>query len=102
MEGGEKHDIAYHLSLASRALDRSAGDMHREIVDRMAEFVRSTLNVGTLQGLTKPLKDKKKAKIALSEADLEQSLGPLFEYFNLNVSHSFPSSNRLSRLLHVD
>jgi hypothetical protein len=85
MEGGEKHDIEYHLSSASRALERSAGDMQREIVDKMGEFIRSTLSVATLQGLTKPLKDKKKAKTAVSESDLEGSLGPLFEYFNLNV-----------------
>ena len=90
MEGGEKHDIAYHLSTASRALDRSAGDMKREMVDKMGEFIRSTLSAATLQSLTKPLKEKKKARTALSEAELEGSLGPLFEYLNLNVSFGPP------------
>ncbi len=86
MEGGEKHDVAYHLSSAMRALDRSAGDMQREIVDKMGEFIRSSLSSATLQGLTRFVKDKKKAKAALSDSDLEGSLGPLFDYFNLNVS----------------
>ena len=86
MEGGERHDVVYHLSSASRALDRAIGDMQREIVDKIGDFIRSSLSVATLQGLTKPLREKKRVKSALTDADLEGSLGPLFEYLNLNVS----------------
>ena len=85
MEGGEKHDVAYHLSTASRTLDRASGDMQREIVDKIGDFIRSSLSVATLQGLTKPSKEKKRVKSALTDADLESSLGPVFEYLNLNV-----------------
>jgi hypothetical protein len=87
MEGGEKHDVAYHLQAASRALDRTATDMIRQIVDKMSDFIKSTLSPATLVAITKPLKDKKKPRTALSEEEIERSLGPLFAYFNENVSH---------------
>ena len=87
MEGGEKHDVAYHLQAASRALDRTATDMIRQIVDKMSDFIKSTLSPATLMAITKPLKDKKKPRTALSEEEIERSLGPLFAYFNENVSH---------------
>jgi hypothetical protein len=86
MEGGEKHDVAYHLSTASRALGRTEQDMVREIVEKMGEYFKSVLSTPTLSSVTKPLKDKKKPRSALSEAEIEQSLGPLFEYLNENVS----------------
>lgn len=86
MEGGEKHDVAYHLSSASRALDRTASDMIRQIVDKIGEFIKLMLSPATLAGLTKPLKDKKKPRTALSEDELDKSLGPLFAYLNENVS----------------
>ncbi|ORY25540.1 hypothetical protein BCR39DRAFT_543937 [Naematelia encephala] len=86
MEGGEKHDVAYHLSAATRALQRAEGDMLRELVDKMSEFIRTVLSKETLLGLTKPLKDKKKPKAALYDGELESSLGPLFEYLNDNFS----------------
>ncbi|WWD20945.1 hypothetical protein CI109_105423 [Kwoniella shandongensis] len=85
MEGGEKHDVQYHLSVANRALERAAADMSRELVDKMGEFIKAQLSVTTLQTLTKPLKDKKKAKTVLTEQDIEQSLGPLFDYLNENL-----------------
>lgn len=88
MEGGEKHDVAYHLGSATRALQRAEGDITRGLVDRMTEFIKSVLSKETLLGLTKPLKDKKKARTTLSEGELESSLGPLFEYLNENVSFS--------------
>lgn len=85
MDGGEKNDVAYHLSTASRALDRAAGDIGREIVDKMAEYAKSVLSKDSVLNLTKLLKDKKKPKSMLSEQDLENSLGGLFEYLNENV-----------------
>lgn len=86
MEGGEKHDVQYHLDAASRICDRAAEDMVREIVDKMGEFIKAQLSVATIQTLTKPLKDKKRTKTALTEHDIEYSLGLLFEYLNENVS----------------
>nr|XP_018258943.1 cytoplasmic protein [Kwoniella dejecticola CBS 10117]OBR81101.1 cytoplasmic protein [Kwoniella dejecticola CBS 10117] len=86
MEGGEKNDISYHLSAAARALDRSSADMSRELIDKMSEYLRSQLSANTLNNLTKPLKDKKKAKAVLSEQDIETSLGGLFDYLNENFS----------------
>ena len=87
MEGGGKHDVAYHLSTASRALDRAAADMQRDIVDRLAEYAKVTLSIGTILGLTKASKDKKKGKTVAgpTEEDLESSLGSLCEYLNANV-----------------
>ncbi|ADV25829.1 cytoplasmic protein [Cryptococcus gattii E566] len=86
MEGGEKHDVQYHLDAASRICDRAAEDMVREIVDKMGEFIKAQLSVATLQTLMKPLKDKKRTKTALTEHDIEYSLGLLFEYLNENFS----------------
>ncbi|KIR25299.1 cytoplasmic protein [Cryptococcus deuterogattii 99/473] len=86
MEGGEKHDVQYHLDAASRICDRAAEDMVREIVDKMGEFIKAQLSVATIQTLTKPLKDKKRTKTALTEHDIEYSLGLLFEYLNENFS----------------
>lgn len=86
MEGGEKHDVAYHLSTGSRALSRTADDMIRDIVDKLGEFIKATLSPAVVLALTKPLKDKKKARGALSEEEVERSLGPVFEYLNENVS----------------
>nr|XP_019009601.1 cytoplasmic protein [Kwoniella pini CBS 10737]OCF48382.1 cytoplasmic protein [Kwoniella pini CBS 10737] len=86
MEGGAKNDISYHLSTAARALDRSSLDMSRELIDRMSEYLRSQLSANNLNNLTKPLKDKKKAKSVLSEQDIESSLGGLFDYLNDNFS----------------
>lgn len=88
MDGGERHDIAYHLSTATRALDRVENDMVREIVDRMSEFMRAQLSVQTITAMTKVLKDKKKPRAGLSEGEIEGSLIPLFEYLNENVSES--------------
>jgi hypothetical protein len=85
MEGGEKHDIQYHLSSAIRALERAERDMIREIVDKMGEYIKSILSSANIGNM---VKEKKKAKQAIDERDIEQSLGPLFEYLNTNVSAS--------------
>ncbi|WVQ64082.1 uncharacterized protein L199_002241 [Kwoniella botswanensis] len=98
MEGGEKNDVAYHLSIASRALDRSQRDMSRELVDKMAEYIRSQLSSTTLGTLTKPLKDKKKAKTVLTDQDIESSLGGLFDYLNENFSVFSVTLNLPTRL----
>lgn len=83
MEGGEKHDVQYHLSTATRALERAERDMSREIVERMGEYIKSVLSANNIGNM---VKEKKKAKQAIDERDIEQSLGPLFEYLNANVS----------------
>ena len=86
MEGGERHAVQYHLSTAIRALERAERDMSREIVERMGEFIKSILSATNIGNM---VKEKKKAKQAIDERDIEQSLGPLFEYLNANVSHRY-------------
>jgi hypothetical protein len=86
MEGGEKHDVQYHLSSAIRALERAERDMTREIVERMGEYIKSILSSAAIGNI---VKEKKKAKQPIDERDIEYSLGPLFEYLNSNVGH-FP------------
>ncbi|WVQ81673.1 hypothetical protein IAT38_003798 [Cryptococcus sp. DSM 104549] len=86
MEGGEKHDVQYHLSAAGRSLGRAEADMVREIVDKMGEFIRAQLSMATLAALTKPLKDRKRVKTVLTEQDVEGSLAPLFDYLNETFS----------------
>lgn len=93
MQGGEKHDVTYHLDTASRALDRTETDMIREIVEKMGEFIKTMLSSSTLAAVTKPLKDKKKPRTALSEAEIEASLGQLFEYLNENVSDAYKANS---------
>lgn len=88
MQGGEKHDVSYHLDTASRGLDRTEADMVREIVEKMGEFIKTVLSPNTLVMVTKPLKDKKKARTALTEGEIETSIGPVFEYLNENVRDS--------------
>lgn len=83
MEGGEKHDVQYHLSTANRALERAERDMSREIVEKMGEYIKSILSAANIANL---VKEKKKLKQTIDERDLEQALGPLFEYLNANVS----------------
>ncbi|KAL7418776.1 hypothetical protein Q5752_006459 [Cryptotrichosporon argae] len=86
MQGGEKNDVGYHLQVASRALDRAAQDMVRDIVDRIADYAKSCLSTAVLANITKPLRDKKKPRTALSEEEVENALMPLFEYLNDNFS----------------
>lgn len=82
MEGGEKHDVQYHLSSAIRALERAERDMTREIVEKMGEYIKSILSSAAIGNI---VKEKKKAKQPIDERDIEYSLGPLFEYLNSNV-----------------
>lgn len=60
---------------------------------QMSEYIKTQLSHITLQTLLKPLKEKPKKGMAkqttLSEEELENSLLPLFDYLNQNVSPSF-------------
>lgn len=88
MEGGEKHDVAYHLSTASRALERAERDMIREMVEKMGEYIKSQLSVAKLHEMCRAGKGKK-GKIGaggVDEREVEASLNPLFDYLNENVS----------------
>lgn len=64
----------------------------------MAEFIKTQLSHSTLQSLLKPLKEKPKKGVAkqtsLTEDDLENSLLPLFDYLNQNVSHRIITADR--------
>jgi hypothetical protein len=71
-------------------LDNTGSDMMLEIVDRMAEFIRVQLSRNTLNAITKPLRDKKRGRIALTDVEIDNSLAPVFDYFDENVSLSTP------------
>jgi hypothetical protein len=86
LEGGEKNDVHYHLNTAHRRLERAKGDMMREIVERMGEFVRVQLSSASLVALSRGKDKKSKKPVVPSEQEMETSLGPLFEYLNENVS----------------
>jgi len=79
-------DVNYHLTAASRVLDNTGADMMLEIVDRMAEYLRVQLSRSTLNTITKPLRDRKRGRVALTESEIDASLVPVFDYFDVNVS----------------
>lgn len=84
--GGERNDVTYHLTKASRVLDRAVVDMTRDLVERMVEFIRSYLSPTTLSNLTKPLRDKKKGRVALTEVEIDNSLAPVFDFLDENFA----------------
>jgi hypothetical protein len=90
LDASSVYDVSYHLASASRMLDNTGSDMMLEIVDRMAEFIRVQLSRNTLNAITKPLRDKKRGRIALTDVEIDNSLAPVFDYFDENVSLSTP------------
>lgn len=87
MEGGEKHEVKFHLDRAGRALDRAGEAMTRCIVDRMNEFIKTQLSLAAVRELLKPLTAKPKKGVVkqttISDQEYEQSLAPLFDYSTL-------------------
>ena len=79
-------DPNQHLSSAMRTLQRTEKDMLDEIIDQIDEVIRQVLSRHTLESLSKLAKDKKRVKGALTDGELEHSLGSLFECLNANVS----------------
>lgn len=59
--------------------------MTAEVVERMMEYMRDQLSGKVLAEMTKP-KDKKKARVYVSDQEVEASLGGVFHYLNVNVS----------------
>ncbi|ORX38986.1 hypothetical protein BD324DRAFT_618118 [Kockovaella imperatae] len=86
IEDGASNDANRYLSTAMRSLERTEVDMMREITDRIGETVQIVLSTGTLNNLAKQLKDKKRPKGALSDGEIEASLGSLFESLNANFA----------------
>lgn len=85
LDAGEIPDVTYHLTSASRVLENTASDMTLEIVDCMAEFIAGQLSRSALLNVTKPLRDKKKPRIALTEVEISNSLSDVCNYLDANV-----------------
>ncbi|KAJ9121626.1 hypothetical protein QFC22_002246 [Naganishia vaughanmartiniae] len=125
LQNGEMHEVNYHLNKAKRMLDRVANDMVRNLIDKvrvpteqaksrgqlihpptfavqMSEFIQMQLSVIRLRELIKPLTAKPKKGVpkllALSNEEYEQSLAPLFDYFDTCFSTfhvTFPDALRI-------
>lgn len=87
-EGRERHDVAYHLVASKRILERTASDMQLEIVNRMSEYLRTILCPATLAAVVRPLRDRKRGRVALSDAEIDASLAPALDYLDESVSTS--------------
>ena len=83
--GDEQNDVETLFDNTKQALDRVEGDMIGAFVDLMVDFAASVLSVDTLKGLMKLLSDKKRQNTALTDPEIDSSLGPLLENLNLNV-----------------
>jgi hypothetical protein len=86
LDAARVYDVGYHLSAAARVLEYTAADMQLEIVDRMAEFLRQQLSRTTLSNMTRPLRDKKRGRTALTEVEIDDAIVPVYDYFDHNVS----------------
>lgn len=91
-QGRERHDVDHHLKSAARVLERTASDMTRDIVDSVCAYVRAQLSVYALAMVVKPLKDKKRGRIALSDEEVDASISPVFTYLDETVSTRVLSS----------
>lgn len=94
--GRERYDVGYHLTASKRALERTAADMQSEIVDRLAEHLRTHLCQDTLATVTKPLRDRRRGRVALSDAEIDASLAPVLDYLDENVSACPPRLSSVS------
>jgi hypothetical protein len=79
------NDVRTNMASATRLLERIENDMVGEVVEKMMEFLRDQLGPRVLSDMTR-VKDKKKGKVYIGDAELEGSLGGVFEYLNMNVS----------------
>jgi hypothetical protein len=66
----------------------------------MSEFIKTQLSSQSIKDLLRPLSAKPKKGVAkqtaLSEQDYEQSLVPLFDYFDSTVSFCIPKKTTSS------
>lgn len=53
----------------------------------MSEYISTQLSLNTIHGLLRP-KGKKNVSVVLSDQEIEQSLLPLFDYLDANVSRT--------------
>ncbi|KAJ9107899.1 hypothetical protein QFC19_002642 [Naganishia cerealis] len=102
LQTGDMHEVNYHLNKAKRMLDRVANDMIRNLVDKISEFVQMQLSVVRLRELIKPLTAKPKKGVSkpmtLTDEEYEQSLIPLFDYFDTcfaTFNVTFPDALRI-------
>ena len=69
-----------------QSLERTEKDILREFAEKIVEPTRVILSTDAVANLTKSAKGKNKAPAPLTDAEIEASLGPLFELLNANVS----------------
>ncbi|CAK7225272.1 hypothetical protein SCUCBS95973_005808 [Sporothrix curviconia] len=94
---GERDDIQFHFGKAFRHLKRTERDMVRKVTDKLVahingslsyEALKSLLNRGSLASSVAALWQKRTSTKpqALTQADVENTLQPLFTYFNENFA----------------
>lgn len=99
----ERDDIRFHFGKAFRTLLRTETDMTRLIVDKFSTFIKYFISTNTLKSLQRSginlesvsswLSSTKLRSVGttrpaqrLSQAEIEDSLNPLFDYLNENFS----------------
>ncbi|CAK7565426.1 MAG: hypothetical protein SEPTF4163_003343 [Sporothrix epigloea] len=94
---GERDDIQFHFGKAFRHLKRTERDMVRKVTDKLVahingslsyEALKSLLNRGSLASSMAALWQKRTSTKpqVLTPADIENTLQPLFTYFNENFA----------------
>ncbi|ATY63985.1 C2 domain containing [Cordyceps militaris] len=93
---GERDDIQFHFGKAFRHLKRAERDMVRKITDKLTSQINSTLSIETLRGLlglnglgsqvTNLWKKRTSTLPAVTPAQIEHALSPLFTYFDENFA----------------
>lgn len=92
---GERDDIQFHFGKAFRHLKRTERDMVRKITEKLTthinaslsrEALRSLLSRGLAASVASLWKKRQSVAPALTAADVENALQPLFQYFDDNFA----------------
>ncbi|KIH87318.1 hypothetical protein SPBR_04557 [Sporothrix brasiliensis 5110] len=95
---GERDDIQFHFGKAFRHLKRTERDMVRKVTDKLVAYINASLSYEALKSLLNrgsllatsvaALWQKRTASKTqpLTQADIENTLQPLFTYFNENFA----------------
>ncbi|CZR50874.1 probable C2 domain protein [Phialocephala subalpina] len=93
---GERDDIQFYFGKAFRLLKRTERDMIRKITDKLSQYINASLSHEALKhllsrgGLTSTVtslwKSRQSIAPALTQADIEHALKPLFTYFDENFA----------------
>ncbi|TLS29506.1 hypothetical protein PpBr36_01117 [Pyricularia pennisetigena] len=92
---GERDDIQFYFAKAFRHLKRTERDMVRKVTDKLVTHINASLSHDALKSLLNrgiassvaSLWQKRTARLPpLTQADIENALKPLFDYFNDNFA----------------